>query len=106
AGVGSYGVPRGGRGNHSLLHHLLDPGVAEGHRVLSLRRQSDAVLGLRRGVHARSPAGNLGPIGPGSEGGRWRVCRTDPSDRDRRRGRVTALYYYRSRIVTWFQGRG
>jgi len=34
-------------------------------------------LGLRRGVHARSHAGNLGPVGPGSEGGRWRVCRTD-----------------------------
>ncbi len=73
------------------LGHLLDPGAAEGHRVLSLRRQSDAVLGLRRGVHARAHAGNLGPVGPGREGGRWRVCPTDPSDRDRRRGRVTAL---------------
>src|SRR5712691_3397803 len=69
AGVGAHGLPRRGRRSHSLLHHLLDPGIAEGHRVLSLRRQSDAVLGLRRGVHARSHAGNLGPIGPGSEGG-------------------------------------
>ena len=51
-------------GRHSLLHHLLDSGIAEGHPVLSLRCQSDAVLGLRRGVHPGSDAGNLGPLCP------------------------------------------
>src|SRR5207253_10351581 len=91
AGVAAHELPRRGRGSDSLLHRLLDPRLTEGPRVLSLWRQSDAVLGFRGGVHARSHAGHLGSVGPGSQGGRRRISRTASSDGDPRGGRVTAL---------------
>src|SRR6266478_6401254 len=91
ADVAAHELPRRGEWGDSLLYRLLDPRLTEGLRVRSLWRQSDAVLGLRGGVHARSHAGHLGSVGPGSQGGRGRISRTASSDGDPRGGRVTAL---------------
>src|SRR5207245_3273579 len=84
-------LPRRGRGSDSLLYRLFDPRLTEGLGVLSLWRQSDAVLGLRGDVHARAHAGHLDSVGSGSQGGRGRISRIASSDGDPRGGRVTAL---------------
>ena len=52
-------------GHHPLSHHLSHSGVPQGHRLLSLRDQSAALLGLRRRVHAGPHSWHMGAVGPG-----------------------------------------
>src|SRR3989442_3048044 len=105
AGVGAHGLPRRGRGRHSLLHHLPDPGLPKD-IVCYLFGVSPmpfwvfavmSTLGRMPGTWALSAQGAKAAAGEYVE----LLLLT---------ALVVAvalpLYYYRSRIVAWFQGRG
>src|SRR5207302_2768062 len=82
--------PRGGR-RDLLLHHLLDPGLPEGHRLVPVRDQPDPLLGVRGRVDLGPTARDLGVVL------RRRPCRRAPvhlrvrAPGARRRGEPAAL---------------
>src|SRR5262245_64292873 len=57
------GLHRRSGGSYSLLRDLLNSRAAEGHGVLPLWSESDAVLDLRDDLHARSYTWHVRPLG-------------------------------------------
>src|SRR5437667_8014350 len=85
------GFHRRGGGCHPLLHHLLGARSPEGCDLLPLWSESHAVLGLRRGLHARSLSWHLGTLGARRSDGVGRLPPGDLTHGDCRRGGAAAV---------------
>src|SRR6266436_1619001 len=89
--VGQAEIHQRRRGHHPLSHHLSHSGVPQGHRLLSLRYQSAALLGLRRRVHAGPHAWHMGALGAGGPDGERELRAGDRPDGPRGGGGPAAL---------------
>src|SRR5207245_7748357 len=86
---------RGRRRDH-LLHPLPDPGLSEGHRLVPVRDQPDALLAVRDRVDRGAHPGHVGLLLLRCARGRAAVYLRDCLHGDRRRALPAALLLSRS----------